>query len=106
MYKVVAIMKDNLNIERYSNIEHFNEYKEKDAIRNFNKQFKKIKMLSKNLFNLLSETDIQFNITIKLYENDNLIKEYNGIFYRYMFNKKERNETKWTMHELNQEFII
>lgn len=83
-------MIDNNGIQRYSNIEHFNEYKVNDAIKNFNRQFKKIKMLAKNLFNLLND-DINFKVKIEMFEDDKLIKEFNGTFFKSLFNKTKKS---------------
>lgn len=101
MYKVNALMIDNNGIQRYFNIEHFNEYKENDAIKNFNRQFKKIKMLAKNLFNLLDNNNIVFIVKIELYENDNLIKVFNGTFFKSLFDKSKKKKPNCNLYETN-----
>ena len=101
MYKVNALMIDNNGVQRYSNIEHFNEYKENDAIKNFNRQFKKIKMLAKNLFNLLDDNNINFNVKIEMFENDKLIKEFNGTFFKSLFDKSKNKKSNYNLYETN-----
>lgn len=92
MYTVIAKLYDFKNVEVYSNVEHFNEYKYNDALKNFNRQFKKIKMLCKNLFKLLTIENDQkyFTLSIKLYSDDGLLKEYNGKWQSCMFNNNKR----------------
>lgn len=92
MYEVDAKLYDYKNSEIYSNVEHFNEYKYEDALKNFNKQFKRIKMICKNLFKLMHPENDQtfFTISIKINDNSKLIKEYNGKWHYYMFNNGKR----------------
>lgn len=105
MYKVIAILRDFKNTERYSNIEHFNEYKYEDALKNFNRQFKKIKMICKNLFRLMNIEDDQkiFTVSIKLYSDDICLKEYSGTWHSYMFNNKNVVKCNYTEYELKND---